>query len=127
MIFVWVKPKLGAIFIALSCCVAGIVRFVTALIGIKDFWQDLYLDSATSGCTDIVILLFQMHLLYDAVNLYRYIAGEKEGYQKIGDNDSDYIVEINEETIFNAQNPFNEPTLLSKGEEDEQQFMRAYN
>merc|ERR1712130_129166 len=48
MIFVWVKPKLGAIFIALSCCVAGSVRFVTALIGIKDFWQDLYLDSATS-------------------------------------------------------------------------------
>ena len=130
MILFWIKPKIATLMIVFVSFIAGSARFVTTVIGFGHFKiQESYLDTIQSGATDVVILNFQLYLLFSTI--YLYINAEPEGYTKIGDmNDtgSNYMVEINDETIFDASAPTNiGQEKYTKNGYDTKEYMKAYD
>ena len=73
MLLVWVKPKVGALLVIIPTFIAGAMRLIATLIGFQDFWQETYLDSTTSGTTDVAIASLQVYLIFDAFYLYRQV------------------------------------------------------
>eukprot|EP00486_Rosalina_sp_Unknown_P005592 CAMPEP_0201572084 /NCGR_PEP_ID=MMETSP0190_2-20130828/15145_1 /ASSEMBLY_ACC=CAM_ASM_000263 /TAXON_ID=37353 /ORGANISM="Rosalina sp." /LENGTH=157 /DNA_ID=CAMNT_0047997399 /DNA_START=26 /DNA_END=499 /DNA_ORIENTATION=+ len=73
LLLIWVKPKVGALMVIISCIIAGGMRLLATLIGFKDFWQETYLDSTTSGTTDVAIAALQVYLIFDSFYLYRQV------------------------------------------------------
>eukprot|EP01084_Bolivina_argentea_P275740 470321_1 len=73
LLLIWIKPKTGAFLVIFAAFFAGLLRIIATLIGFQDFWQEKYLDSTTSGTTDVAIAALQVYLIIDAFHLYRQI------------------------------------------------------
>mmetsp|Transcript_73767 Transcript_73767/g.66405 ORF Transcript_73767/g.66405 Transcript_73767/m.66405 type:complete len:158 (+) Transcript_73767:17-490(+) len=73
LLLIWVKPKVGALMVIIPAFIAGTMRLLATLIGFQDFWQETYLDSTTSGTTDVAIAALQVYLIFDAFYLYRQV------------------------------------------------------
>mmetsp|Transcript_73885 Transcript_73885/g.117770 ORF Transcript_73885/g.117770 Transcript_73885/m.117770 type:complete len:190 (+) Transcript_73885:27-596(+) len=116
MVLVWANPKTGAMLVVVSSFVCGTARLIATILGFKDFWQEDELDSTTSGTTDVAIAAFQLYLLFDAFNLYRFASRQEEkGYIKVMTTDEEdpeleeddrKHVHVNEETQLSGTNPF---------------------
>ena len=134
LILIWQKPKFASVMIIFSCLSAGIVRFVTVWVGTTIFWQETYLESIISGCTDCVIIIVQIYLLCEVLSVFPRIDTKyNDGYTKIPDArlHPKAVVDIDDEAIFNERNPHNPFNTVSEGTDtkptNKSEFMKAYS
>ena len=84
MLLGWVMPSVATILLMFGAGVCGVARLIATLAGFNDFWEESYLDSTTSGTTDVAIFALQIYLLMDAFYLYRVQDGPAGGsYQSL--------------------------------------------